>query len=99
MCPKFDYKSNAAVTDRGTLLHEAFASGNTAGLEPDEAAFIEAARFQVDGLAESLAQPVLRYNERKVRFSGIGREGLGGTLDLLLVGSDGRGIVYGEPAK
>lgn len=90
LCPKFDYKetdpddpkSAAAI---GTLLHEAFATGNMSGLSEEERVFIEAARMQSDGFAGTLPQPVLTLSEVKVECANLP---LRGTADKVYVGGD-----------
>lgn len=90
LCPKFDYKESdpddpRSIAALGTLLHEAYATGNLAGLSEEEKEFITAARMQSEGFAGTLPQPVTTYSELKVRWDALD---LQGTADKVYVGGD-----------
>lgn len=92
LCPKFDYKpieedpdDTTSVTARGTILHNAYATGDMSELTEDEVAFIDAAITMTEAEAASLPQPVEVLSELKVRWTPLKLEG---TLDKVII-SDG----------
>lgn len=90
LCPKFDYKPvdpddpNAAA-NKGTLLHEAYATGNMAGLTQEEQDAINCALLQTDGFKVNLPQPAETFSEIRLRYSPLD---LVGTADKVLIGGD-----------
>jgi CRISPR/Cas system-associated exonuclease Cas4 (RecB family) len=91
LCPKFDYKpvedeeDQDSVTARGTLLHEAYATGTMAGLTPAEVGFIEAAITMTEAEAAALPQPVRILSELKVCYTPLK---LPGTADKVIISGD-----------
>lgn len=92
LCPKFDYKpieedpdDTTSVTARGTILHEAYATGNMAGLTEDEVAFISAALTMDEAEMAMLPQPVQVHNELQVEWPPLK---LMGTLDKVFLSGD-----------
>lgn len=90
LCPKFDMVDSEEVTSIGTRLHNACASRKVDGLGPEDKAAVEAALEFAEQYKASLAPPVQDFVEHSVYSR---RLGLGGTVDRLLVGADGRIVV------
>ena len=90
LCPKFARVDNPLVTDAGTLMHEAIATGNYTGLSESDKGIAEGALAFAEQEKASLAQPVRDFVEKRVYCKALD---LGGTVDRLMVGADGTAIV------
>lgn len=95
LCSKFDYieidedDDNTAAA-MGTLMHEAYESGNMAGLSLDQAQGIEAARTRMESEIALLKQPVQRFHELKLGWEPLK---LFGTADDVCVDANNHAIV------
>jgi hypothetical protein len=92
LCPKFDYvpieedpDDTTSVTARGTILHEAYATGEMSGLTEDEIGFIGAALTMDEAEMAMLPQPVTVHKELKVQWTPLN---LMGTLDKVFISGD-----------
>lgn len=82
-CPKFRRIDRDDSANIGTMLHEAFESGDVTGLSQDEAEIVRYAQTAADALRDELAYenpgvPVVLHKELHVRYDPLALEG---TLD------------------